>query len=197
MPKKVLIALSPVMLDKIDALAIDEHRTRSDLIREALRRYLKEAERSGIQLEELVESMPPRATNSRGREYNPALMALGPATREVVDRSYDYAVSKPEPVLNSATVAMRAQEERDRKARDAERVAQEQQARLEERERRKNERYQAELDAKAFHRQAQEARRQEASGIPGAKIPAIASGSVEGFGADKIKRYGSLAGVEF
>lgn len=40
MPKKVLIALPPAMLEQIDFAAQVEHRTRSDLIREALRRYL-------------------------------------------------------------------------------------------------------------------------------------------------------------
>lgn len=40
MPKKVLIALPPAMLLEVDAAALTEHRTRSDLIREALRRYL-------------------------------------------------------------------------------------------------------------------------------------------------------------
>lgn len=40
MPKKVLIALPPAMLENVDYIARVEHRTRSDLIREALRRYL-------------------------------------------------------------------------------------------------------------------------------------------------------------
>lgn len=40
MPKKVLIALPPAMLEQVDFIAACEHRTRSDLIREALRRYL-------------------------------------------------------------------------------------------------------------------------------------------------------------
>lgn len=40
MPKKVLIALPPAMLEQIDFVAQLEHRTRSDLIRESLRRYL-------------------------------------------------------------------------------------------------------------------------------------------------------------
>lgn len=40
MPKKVLIALPPAMLEQVDFIAQHEHRTRSDLIREALRRYL-------------------------------------------------------------------------------------------------------------------------------------------------------------
>lgn len=40
MPKKVLIAMPPAMLEQVDQIAKVEHRTRSDLIREALRRYL-------------------------------------------------------------------------------------------------------------------------------------------------------------
>lgn len=40
MPKKVLIALPPAMLEQVDFIAMHEHRTRSDLIREALRRYM-------------------------------------------------------------------------------------------------------------------------------------------------------------
>lgn len=46
MPKKVLIALPPVMLEQIDYIAQCEHRTRSDLIREALRRYMDSFRRS-------------------------------------------------------------------------------------------------------------------------------------------------------
>lgn len=41
-PKKVLIALPPAMLQRVDEIAGNEHRTRSDLIREALRRYMQE-----------------------------------------------------------------------------------------------------------------------------------------------------------
>jgi metal-responsive CopG/Arc/MetJ family transcriptional regulator len=40
MPKKVIIALPHAMLEQVDFIAQCEHRTRSDLIREALRRYL-------------------------------------------------------------------------------------------------------------------------------------------------------------
>jgi metal-responsive CopG/Arc/MetJ family transcriptional regulator len=40
MPKKVLIALPPLLLEEVDNMAAAEFRTRSDLIREALRRYL-------------------------------------------------------------------------------------------------------------------------------------------------------------
>jgi len=40
MPKKVLVALPPGLLEQIDFVAQVEHRTRSDLMREALRRYI-------------------------------------------------------------------------------------------------------------------------------------------------------------
>ncbi len=40
MPKKVLIALPLGMLEQVNAVAQFEHRNRSDLIREALRRYI-------------------------------------------------------------------------------------------------------------------------------------------------------------
>ena len=46
MPKKVLIALPPAMLEQVDFIAQCEHRTRSDLIREALRRYLDNFKRN-------------------------------------------------------------------------------------------------------------------------------------------------------
>jgi CopG family transcriptional regulator / antitoxin EndoAI len=39
-PRKVLVALPPAMLIEIDQVATAEHRTRSDLIREALRSYI-------------------------------------------------------------------------------------------------------------------------------------------------------------
>ncbi|MBS2008242.1 MAG: ribbon-helix-helix protein, CopG family [Cyanobacteria bacterium SZAS TMP-1] len=45
MPKinKVLVTIPPAMLTQVDAVAKLEHRTRSDLIREALRRYIAAA----------------------------------------------------------------------------------------------------------------------------------------------------------
>lgn len=46
MPKKVLIAMPPAMLERIDFIAQHEHRTRSDLVREALRRYLDNFKRN-------------------------------------------------------------------------------------------------------------------------------------------------------
>ena len=42
MPKKILIAFPPAMLEQLDHVAMLEHRTRSDLLREASRRYLHE-----------------------------------------------------------------------------------------------------------------------------------------------------------
>jgi CopG family transcriptional regulator/antitoxin EndoAI len=41
MPKKVLVALPSGLLEQIDFVAQVEHRTRSDLIREAMRRYIE------------------------------------------------------------------------------------------------------------------------------------------------------------
>ena len=40
MPKKVLVALPAGLLEQVDFVAQVEHRNRSDLIREALRRYI-------------------------------------------------------------------------------------------------------------------------------------------------------------
>lgn len=55
MPKKVLVALPPGLLEQIDFVAGTEHRTRSDLIREALRRYISEFRRtSGSSMTPLV-----------------------------------------------------------------------------------------------------------------------------------------------
>jgi metal-responsive CopG/Arc/MetJ family transcriptional regulator len=45
MPKKVLIAFPKVMLEQIDYIATQEHRTRSDLVREAMRRYIENFKR--------------------------------------------------------------------------------------------------------------------------------------------------------
>jgi len=64
MPKKVLIALPPAMLEQVDFIAQCEHRTRSDLIREALRRYLDAFRRAqgthlAVSTMETVESFNP------------------------------------------------------------------------------------------------------------------------------------------
>lgn len=61
MAKKVLIALPSAMLEQADFVAQSEHRTRSDLIREALRRYLDNFKRiHGAQLSvSTVEALDP------------------------------------------------------------------------------------------------------------------------------------------
>ncbi len=46
MPRKILIALPEAMLEQCDYIAQCEHRTRSDLVREALRRYLDNFKRT-------------------------------------------------------------------------------------------------------------------------------------------------------
>lgn len=50
MPKKVLIAIPREMLIECDQVAMVEHRTRSDLFREALRRYLQGARKGNAAL---------------------------------------------------------------------------------------------------------------------------------------------------
>jgi metal-responsive CopG/Arc/MetJ family transcriptional regulator len=42
MPKKVLVSIADEMLEEVDFVAMFEHRNRSDLVREALRRYVTE-----------------------------------------------------------------------------------------------------------------------------------------------------------
>lgn len=46
MPKKVLVALPGGLLEQVDFVAQVEHRSRSDLIREALRRYIENFKRT-------------------------------------------------------------------------------------------------------------------------------------------------------
>ncbi len=43
---KVLVALPSGLLEEIDEVALAEHRNRSDLIREALRRYIENFKRN-------------------------------------------------------------------------------------------------------------------------------------------------------
>lgn len=50
MSKKVLVALPESLLDKIDFAAEAECRTRSDLVREALRRYIDNFNRQRLML---------------------------------------------------------------------------------------------------------------------------------------------------
>lgn len=68
MPKKVLVALPAGLLEQIDFIAQVEHRNRSDLIRESLRRYINEfnknptstsiVERNGTKIMELSKTGP-------------------------------------------------------------------------------------------------------------------------------------------
>jgi len=46
MPNNVLVELPEGLLEQIDFVAAVEHRTRSDLIREALRRYIENFRRT-------------------------------------------------------------------------------------------------------------------------------------------------------
>lgn len=46
--KKVLCSFPPGLLEEIDAVAAIEHRTRTDLIREALRRYVDSYKRNRL-----------------------------------------------------------------------------------------------------------------------------------------------------
>jgi len=48
---KVMISLPEKFLSEVDKAARSEHRTRSDLIREALREYLREGNRAGKLIE--------------------------------------------------------------------------------------------------------------------------------------------------
>lgn len=50
MPKKVLVALPPGLLEQVDFVAQIEFRTRSDLIREALRRYVDQSKKQPMTL---------------------------------------------------------------------------------------------------------------------------------------------------
>ena len=60
---RVLVSLSPDFLDTIDSLAESEHRTRSELIREALRTYMRrtrlvnqtKADNAASKLDELLD----------------------------------------------------------------------------------------------------------------------------------------------
>jgi metal-responsive CopG/Arc/MetJ family transcriptional regulator len=66
-PKKVLVALPSKMLEEIDFIAIDEHRSRSDLIREALRRYTDNYKRTRIK------PTPKQPNNSFEKEIEEAI----------------------------------------------------------------------------------------------------------------------------
>jgi metal-responsive CopG/Arc/MetJ family transcriptional regulator len=54
MPSKVLVAIPSDMLREIDRAAKAEHRTRSDLIRESLRRFMEEFKKKEIELSKAI-----------------------------------------------------------------------------------------------------------------------------------------------
>ncbi len=57
--KKILIALPPSMLSECDFIAQQEHRSRSDLVRESLRRYVDNFRAQRHHQEGLVSFAPP------------------------------------------------------------------------------------------------------------------------------------------
>lgn len=103
MPKKVLVALPPGLLEQIDFVASVEHRNRSDLIREAMRRYIDQFKRqqnlvvrngNNVSLGELITYVPSgRNLESREdsgtREDGQAAEALGGEQMEAVDMASD------------------------------------------------------------------------------------------------------------
>lgn len=60
MPKKVLVALPPGLLEQVDFIAQCEHRTRSDLVREALRCYSDTFRRNHGARLHLLQDMEPQ-----------------------------------------------------------------------------------------------------------------------------------------
>ncbi len=65
--KKILIALPPALLEQCDYIASAEHRTRSDFVREALRRYCDNFRRNNA---------PPIAMMPMPAPFNPPAIAL-------------------------------------------------------------------------------------------------------------------------
>ena len=55
MTTKILVSLPQEFLDEVDQLAADEHRSRSELIREALRAYLEARQVRKLQIKRITE----------------------------------------------------------------------------------------------------------------------------------------------
>lgn len=51
---KVLISMKEEFLDEIDSLAANEHRSRSELIREALRLYMRSRQKSTVDAKQIA-----------------------------------------------------------------------------------------------------------------------------------------------
>ena len=78
MIKKVLIAVPLEMLKKIDKLTELEHRTRSELVRESLRRYIREGFKE-LGLSELAFGLSEENTNHQDKdlvETEPLVQAI-------------------------------------------------------------------------------------------------------------------------
>ncbi len=59
MTTKILVSLPQEFLDEVDHLAAEEHRSRSELIREALRAYLEARQVRKLQLKRITEQSAP------------------------------------------------------------------------------------------------------------------------------------------
>jgi len=59
MTTKILVSLPQEFLDEVDQLADEEHRSRSELIREALRAYLEARQVRKLQLKRITEQPAP------------------------------------------------------------------------------------------------------------------------------------------
>ncbi len=59
MTTKILVSLPQEFLDEVDHLAGEEHRSRSELIREALRAYLEARQVRKLQLKRIIEQPAP------------------------------------------------------------------------------------------------------------------------------------------
>ncbi len=58
MSTKILVSLPQEFLDEVDQMAAEEHRSRSELIREALRAYLEARQARKLQLKRMTEQPP-------------------------------------------------------------------------------------------------------------------------------------------
>lgn len=64
MTTKILVSLPQEFLDEVDQLAAEEHRSRSELIREALRAYLEARQVRKLQLKRIAEQSTPNTNLS-------------------------------------------------------------------------------------------------------------------------------------
>lgn len=97
MPKKVLVALPPGLLEDVDHIADIEHRTRSELIREALRRYINSFQRqqgaARLQILEMGKPQEPEITPSTEPRKIKAYITRDTRESEPASISYDPELS--------------------------------------------------------------------------------------------------------